>query len=659
MHGMARLHVSRLTLVAVCVSLFGPATANSMHALVRFSLLWLGAFSCRDTIWPTPSSIDPPMPSSCGQRRFLAPSLTLDDTEVPQSAAPLVHGAWSRFLGAAQMPAVPTLAVSAKASANTSDLPALPALSLVRISVARNDTLPGPDTNSSYAITLRPESTEADVRAESAFGAIYALETLLQLLIPSSDGAIANMSNTLTATSTAAAADNKRSGVGILLCCSQLTIRDSPEYRHRGVLVDTGRRFWPLGLLKELLDAMAMNKMNVLHLHAAEEGGYRFPSEVYPELNSNKSRGVHSSALAASRHYSLDDVRDLIAYAAARAVRIVPEVDLPMHASELAPAADVGRGIQYCGGHDAEGVAAPRVELRHDNRTNATLNALRPLLDELCSMFPDPYLHLGMDEIIPTVAAAGDTGTGAACPLGSLAALEKALLQHVVSEAAAGCNRAVAWHDVLTTTNAASAMTSRQLVLNTWGATATGAKRFSAWNATRLGWDAIESSGMYLASVNNTWPDAWRPLWRDIAPIVEAGVDPADRWPPFTPQQRKRMLGGEVSLWCNNWCSVVGTWGGHSMCNIRVGELRTPAGAAMANASRDTQFAASTMGLLWPRTAAAAGAFWRFTAGAAAEKVAARALRAQAARMRARGVDMCPDGCSCSVSARCGVPYIV
>ncbi|MCY3622671.1 MAG: family 20 glycosylhydrolase, partial [Gammaproteobacteria bacterium] len=97
-------------------------------------------------------------------------------------------------------------------------------------------------------------------------------------------------------------------------------VQDTPHYPWRGVMIDTVRHFISLDTLKRTLEVMAFYKLNVLHLHLTDDQGFRFRSAAYPEL-------------ASADAYSAADLRELVEYAADRAVRIVPEIDVPGHAT--------------------------------------------------------------------------------------------------------------------------------------------------------------------------------------------------------------------------------------------------------------------------------------------------------------------------------------
>lgn len=122
-------------------------------------------------------------------------------------------------------------------------------LEICTISLDSTDDELGLDTLYNYSIKVLspPSPGKCAIRGGSIFGAIYALETFAQLVDVS--GAM--------------------NGSHAYLANGIVQVRDSPMYKHRGLLVDAGRRFWPIDLLKDILQTMSFVKMNVLHLHGA------------------------------------------------------------------------------------------------------------------------------------------------------------------------------------------------------------------------------------------------------------------------------------------------------------------------------------------------------------------------------------------------------
>src|ERR1700681_3199212 len=105
-----------------------------------------------------------------------------------------------------------------------------------------------------------------------------------------------------------------------------VTIKDQPRFRWRGMLIDVGRHFIPVDVLKRNLDGMAAVKMNVLHWHLYDNEGFRIESKRFPQLQRAGPDGVY---------YTQDEVRDLVAYGHDRGIRVVPEFEMPGHSRSL------------------------------------------------------------------------------------------------------------------------------------------------------------------------------------------------------------------------------------------------------------------------------------------------------------------------------------
>src|SRR5690606_7545386 len=111
------------------------------------------------------------------------------------------------------------------------------------------------------------------------------------------------------------------------LIIPQLNINDAPRFRWRGVLLDSSRHFLPVETLKRQLDAMAAAKFNIFHWHLTDDQGWRFESKAYPKLHQLASDG---------EYYSRQQMRDIVNYANQRGIHVLPEIDLPGHASAIA-----------------------------------------------------------------------------------------------------------------------------------------------------------------------------------------------------------------------------------------------------------------------------------------------------------------------------------
>jgi hexosaminidase len=105
-----------------------------------------------------------------------------------------------------------------------------------------------------------------------------------------------------------------------------VTIKDKPRFAWRGLLIDVGRHFIPLDVLKRNLEGMAAVKMNVLHWHLYDNEGFRVESKRFPKLQEAGSDG---------QYYTQAEIRELVAYAHDRGIRVVPEFEMPGHSRSL------------------------------------------------------------------------------------------------------------------------------------------------------------------------------------------------------------------------------------------------------------------------------------------------------------------------------------
>jgi len=231
----------------------------------------------------------------------------------------------------------------------------------IKIVIAKKVTpLPAPDSDESYKLTV--DANGVNIMANTRFGALHGMETLLQLIQNGAD-------NT---------------------ALPWVTIEDSPRFPWRGVLLDSARHFLPVADIKRQLDGMAAAKLNVLHWHLTDDQGWRFASEHYPKLTQLASDGMY---------YSAEEMREIVRYAAARGIRVVPEIDMPGHASAIAVAYPALMSAP--GPYKMErswGVLKPVL----DPTKEETYRFVQTIVGELAAIFPDPYLHIGGDEVDDT-----------------------------------------------------------------------------------------------------------------------------------------------------------------------------------------------------------------------------------------------------------------
>ncbi|MEO6924501.1 MAG: family 20 glycosylhydrolase, partial [Bryocella sp.] len=208
----------------------------------------------------------------------------------------------------------------------------------------------------SYKLDVTSDAVH--IHAATLFGAYHAFETLLQLAQP------------------------QASGFGF----PAVRINDSPRFPWRGLLIDSGRHFMPYATVLRTLDGMAAVKLNVLHFHISEDQGFRFESKRFPKLTSMGSEG---------KFYTQDEIRMIVAYAAARGIRVVPEFDIPGHATSwMVGYPELGSAPgPYTVSHRF-GVLDPAM----DPTKESTYKFLDEFFGEVVTLFPDQYIHIGGDE---------------------------------------------------------------------------------------------------------------------------------------------------------------------------------------------------------------------------------------------------------------------
>lgn len=191
-----------------------------------------------------------------------------------------------------------------------------------------------------------------------------------------------------------------------LLSIPMVEIHDQPHYGHRGMMLDCARHFHSVARIKRLLDQLARYKFNTFHWHLTDDEGWRIEIDAYPALTEIGAWRGPQEVLApqfstvARRYggfYTKQDIREIVAYAAERGIQVIPEIDIPGHCRAaikslpdlLIDPADRSkyRSIQ----NYPDNVLSPALP--------GTYTFLTTVLDEVCELFPAPYLHVGADEV--------------------------------------------------------------------------------------------------------------------------------------------------------------------------------------------------------------------------------------------------------------------
>eukprot|EP00750_Incisomonas_marina_P020260 INCI3878.1.p1 GENE.INCI3878.1~~INCI3878.1.p1 ORF type:complete len:717 (+),score=97.93 INCI3878.1:225-2153(+) len=459
-------------------------------------------------------------------------------------------------------------------------------VSTLSLEIESEDARLTSSTDYSYTLEILENGT-ANARAATIYGAMYAMETFSQL------GDFDQMPT------------GEASGA-LYINASSVFIVDSPSYLHRGFMADTGRRFWPVATIKAVLDAMSWFKMNVLHLHLSDNCRYAVESDSYPSLTARLTGMLGG-------FYSKDDVADILAYAADRGIRVIPEVDMPGHAQGLQGLGG-GGGLVFCDEGGAGSTGVPFADLRND-AAGQSIQTAQGIYTELAQLFPDAEeLFIGADETSPN---------GPCTVKDDYVPIEKTLCDHITTN----LSRTVGgWEEYAFETKVAQPWSpSNAFVVNTWHYH-TQAEAVAAGFRTV----AANDSHFYLL-----YGQPWEAYWVDLADGFSGNAT-----------QLALLNGGVVSAWGDEYCYV-------AYC-IHLDKF--PSAHALFPPSADALFHESILGVAFPRTAVAAGSFWNFE-GFADLKSLSVAVDILNARMIQRGLPSCPDDCSCDAASRCGQQY--
>jgi hexosaminidase len=164
-------------------------------------------------------------------------------------------------------------------------------------------------------------------------------------------------------------------------------IEDRPRFPWRGLMIDSGRHFIPVDVIKRNLDGMEAVKMNVFHWHLSDNQGFRTESRKFPKLHEQGSDGLY---------YTQDEIRDVVEYARDRGIRVVPEFDMPGHSTAwFAGYPELASGSGPYAVERKWGVFDPAM----DPTDEKTYKFLNEFIGEMARLFPDQFFHIGGDEV--------------------------------------------------------------------------------------------------------------------------------------------------------------------------------------------------------------------------------------------------------------------
>ncbi|KQZ22149.1 beta-hexosaminidase [Caulobacter sp. Root1472] len=365
--------------------------------------------------------------------------------------------------------------------------------------------------------TLDVSSHRAEIRAKDRAGLFYGAVSLWQLAAPSRGGAP--------------------------LRVQAVRIDDAPRFAWRGLMLDTARHYRSPQVIKRIIDGMASLKLNTLHWHLTDDQGWRLEIKKYPKLTEHGAwrqpagaAGLTTSGQAVRYGgvYTQDQAREIVAYAAARNITVVPEIEMPGHA-QAAISSYPALGTRPA----AEKVMADwGVYPDIFNVDDATFAFLEDVLDEVMAIFPSPYIHVGGDEALKTQWEASPAIQAKIKALGlpDEHALQSYFIQRIEKHLNAKGRRLIGWDEILEGGLAPNATVMSWRGLE--GAVA----------AAKQGHDTVLAPGpvLYFDHRQSTSPDEppGRGKLSTLKTVYTFDAEPSE----LTPEQHKHVLGVEATL---------------------------------------------------------------------------------------------------------------
>ncbi|ORY04749.1 glycoside hydrolase superfamily [Clohesyomyces aquaticus] len=417
----------------------------------------------------------------------------------------------------------------------------------------------------SYTLDIASGSSSIDITAKTIYGALHAFTTLQQIVI--SDG---------------------KSG---LIIEQPVSIDDKPLYPVRGIMIDSGRNFISKKKIYEQIDGMALSKLNVLHWHIVDAQSWPLELETYPQMTDD--------AYSPREIYSKACLSDIIAYASARGVRILPEIDMPGHANSGWKQVD--KSMMSCidswwsNDNWPTHTAVEPNPGQLDILNNKTYEVTGKVYKELANIFPDNWFHVGGDELhmncynfsslISSYFASGKS-------MGDL-------VQHWVDTAIPNfrkqANRTlVMWEDVVISPDAAASGTvPKDIILQAWN---NGLENIN--NLTRDGYRVIVSSSdfMYLDCGFGGW------VGNDPRYNVMTNPNKTDGTPNFN-------YGGGGGSWCapyKTWQRIYDYDFTYNLTDTQKSLIQGAIAPLWSEQVDDTVISSK----MWPRAAALAELVW-------------------------------------------------
>lgn len=352
-------------------------------------------------------------------------------------------------------------------------------------------------------------SNKITLNASSDLGALHGLETLLQML------------------------QNNASSFSF----PASKISDFPRFTWRGLMIDASRHFQPVDVIKRNIDGLAAMKMNVFHWHLVDDQGWRIEMKKHPKFIDLASDGMY---------YTQEEIKNIVKYADARGILIVPEIDVPGHGSAILTAyPEIGSKVTTLTGGTSEkniqgtAIATYRIERNAgifsptlDPSNPKTYQILSEVFDEVCPLFPGAYFHIGGDENegkdwdanpkIQEFKKKHNLKTNHELQTYFTMQLAPMLKKHG--------KQLMGWEEILTKD------LSKEAIVHSWRGPNEGmAAGQSLVDAVKKGYKTVLSNGYYIDLM---YPVASHYL-----------NDPMPKDGNLTAEEKARILGGEATMW--------------------------------------------------------------------------------------------------------------
>lgn len=351
------------------------------------------------------------------------------------------------------------------------------------------------ELNEDESYHLSVLSNKILIDANTDLGALHALETLSQLL--------------------------QNNGTAFYFPAVEIT--DAPRFSWRGLMIDAARHFQPVDVIKRNLDGMAAMKMNVFHWHLADNQGWRIEIKKHPKLTELASDGDF---------YTQEEIATIVKYAADRGIMVIPEIDVPGHASALLAA------FPEIGSKTDDGI--PYLVSRKSGIHDATLDPTNPktyqilgdIFAEVCPLFPSPYFHIGGDEnngkewnANPKIQEFKKKNN-----LATNHDLQTYFNMKLVPMLKKHGKQLMGWEEIMTKDM------SKEAIIHAWKTVSPGKESESALvRAAQNGYKSVLSKGYYI----------------DLMLSVDSHYlnDPMPKNVVLNEEEKARILGGEATMW--------------------------------------------------------------------------------------------------------------